>query len=440
MMRSSRWWLVCAAGLGFSACGGGGDGDDGAPASGGGTGDAGAPEGPNPAAAGLVSVKITPSNPLLEPGRAFRFRATGTYDDGEDKDVTQDAVWTSSNPEIISFSDVEGEGGRAMVHARGGATLTARVGDIRGELQLGGADGCVYPDFDLRLSLDATIPPMYWDNAYVGGRKTRFSLEEWACDEDVSVIVMVLGTAWCGACTGYAMRLEAEAAAFEAAGGRFVLVELEDADGQPADTEAAQRHLANVIGTNHGVRVGDLDTRPGERFLTNYADLGGLPTVYFVRRSDMKVIATGDTVGDRSLVDVAMDPDADWKNPPPPPFENRCPAGTDEAGEPNDLPAQATPLSVGTLQGGVCDESGDVYAIDEAGGWTFKVDFQHAVGDLDLAVWDPDTNEPLRVNGDIIGSAGATGTEVFSHTGPALVKVFGFRRASAPYTLTFSTP
>jgi len=414
----------------LAACGGGADST---------TGDAGATppdaEASNPAAVGLESVKITPSNPRLEPGRAFRFRATGTYAGGETRDVTQDAVWTSSNPEIISFSDAEGEGGRALVHARGGVTLTARVGDVRGTLQLGGADGCVYPDYDLRLQLDATMPPVFWENAYVGSRKTRFSLEEWACDDDVSLIAIVLGTAWCGACSGYAMRLEAEAEAFEAAGGRFVLVELED---QPADTEAAQRHLSNVIGTAHGVRVGDLDTRPGERFFSNYADLGGLPTVYFIRRADMKVIATGDQVGERSLVDVALDPDADWKNPPPPPFNNRCPPGSDEASEPNDTPAQAASLTPGALEGGVCDESGDVFRVNVDGDWSLQLDFDNAVGDLDVYVWDAATDEPLRVNGDVVGSAGQSNREVFTSSGPALVKVVGFRRASAPYRLTLS--
>ena len=433
-MLWKQWTCALALSMmSLTGCGGGTDAT---------AGDAGATppdaEAPNPAAVGLELVKITPSNPLLEPGRAFRFRATGTYAGGETRDVTQAAVWTSSNPEIISFSDAEGEGGRAMVHARGGVTLTARVGDVRGELQIGGADGCVYPDYDLRLQLDATMPPVFWENAYVGGRKTRFSLEEWACDEDVSVIVVVLGTAWCGACSSYAMRLEAEAEAFEAAGGRFVLVELEDADSQPADTEAAQRHLSNLIGTAHGVRVGDLDTRPGERFFSNYADLGGLPTVYFIRRADMKVIATGDQVGERSLVDVARDPNADWKNPPPPPFDNRCPPGADEASEPNDTAAQAAPLVAGTLEGGVCDESGDVYRVDAECGWSLQLDFDNGVGDLDVYVWDAATDEPLRVNGDVVGSAGQSNQEVFTSSGPALVKVVGFRRASAPYRLTLS--
>jgi hypothetical protein len=100
-----------------------------------------------------------------------------------------------------------------------------------------------------------------------------YKLEDVACDEDVSVIVFVLGAAWCGACSAYSMRLNAEAEAFEAAGGRIVYVELQDMNYEPTDSHFAYEHLSTLIGNGPGIRVGDLDTRPGNLFLTNNAEL-----------------------------------------------------------------------------------------------------------------------------------------------------------------------
>jgi hypothetical protein len=56
-------------------------------------------------------------------------------------------------------------------------------------------------------------------------------------------------------------------------------------------------------------------------------------------------------------------------------------------------------------------------------------------------VWDAAHDEPLRVNGNVVGSEGTTDHEEFvQHRGPTLVKVLGFRQASTTYSLKLTTP
>jgi hypothetical protein len=442
-MRGSRQTVL--VGLFLAGC----FGDDGGDAAGGAetTVDASASGGsPSEAdaalpseAVGLTAIKLLPEAPQIQPGRSRQMQAMGEYG-GASKDITGAVTWTSSDTSVAIVENEGRDKGRVHVEKIGSVTITATLGDISGEVRLGKA--CQYPDYDLRMALGQSIPPMYWENAYTGdGRQVTYKLEDVACDEDVSVIVFVLGAAWCGACSAYSMRLNAEAEAFEAAGGRIVYVELQDMNYEPTDSHFAYEHLSTLIGNGPGIRVGDLDTRPGNLFLTNNAEVQGLPTVYIVRRRDMTVITTADIIGDRSLVDVALDPEADWQNPPPVEFHGNCGPADEEPGEPNDSPAQATPLALGdTVQGGVCEAIGDFYQVGEAGPWQFELDFDAGQADLDIYVWDPATNEPLRVNGNIIGSEGTTGHEAFQHSGPALVKVLGFRQASTTYSLKLTTP
>ncbi len=440
MRMGLLFWTLPA--LLVSACGLGDNGvtdagPAGADAAGGGVTsvDASAPE-----AVGLSALRIAPDAPQIPVGRSRQLTVTGTYADGTSKDLTQVVRWSTSDAAVATIENSGADKGRVHIEKTGHVTVTATLGEVSASIDIGKA--CQYPEFDLRMALGQAIPPMFWDTAY-GPENTPISykLEDVACDESVSVIVFVLGAGWCGACSAYAQRLNGEAAEFEAAGGRIVYVELQDANGEVADSKFAWEHLHELIGDGPGIRVGDMDTRPGNLFLTNNADVQGLPTVYVVRRSDMKVITTADILGDRPLVDVARQPDLDWEHPPEQVFMGNCGAADEEPGEPNDTPAQATPIRVGdVVHGGVCDATGDFYQVDADGPWLFTLNFSSAQADLDVYVWDADKDMPLRVNGDIVGSEGTGDTETFTHQGPALVKIMGFRRASTTYTLSLTTP
>ena len=173
----------------------------------------------------------------------------------------------------------------------------------------GRLDTCTYPaDFSPYLrpirqqgagecpcSLGAPIPYVYWENAFFpDGTQGPLRFGDLHCDEDVSIMIFVVGTLWCGACTSYAQRIAQIAPDIEAAGGRIIFIELEDNDHQPCTSEVAHRHLSQYIG-NVGIRVGDADTQPGGGYVASSGVVRGYPTVVVVRRSDMRIIADDST-------------------------------------------------------------------------------------------------------------------------------------------------
>jgi trimeric autotransporter adhesin len=77
----------------------------------------------------LVSIALTPTNPV-EPMRvAVPFQATATYDDQSIADVTATAAWTSSDASIVSIAT---SGGSATTLAPGTSIITATVGSVSG--------------------------------------------------------------------------------------------------------------------------------------------------------------------------------------------------------------------------------------------------------------------------------------------------------------------
>ena len=454
-MGTSNWNWVCVAltaALSFGCTPEGGDGGGSDP---GADGTGGAAPAPLPAELdGLesITVDIQGWEPLI-PDKPAQFRATGHFADGTTRNISQDVNWGSSNTEVADFEAYMRHSGAAIT-GDGKVTITANAGPVTGELST-----CTYPKSNsfYRLSpirqngaadcpcdLKGPIPYVYWENAYhPGGESGPLRFADLHCDEDVSIMIFVVGTVWCGACTSYAMRIAEISDEIEAAGGRIVFIELENGERQLATSEDAQRHLRNYIGEDVGIRVGDADTFPqttpgmgglirGSRVATGY------PTVVIVRRRDMQVIADSST-GARSLdlVAVAKDPERDWTKPPPPMIESNC-GGQEEDSEPNNTPAMAADLVPGTILGGICDAEPDFYQIGSQGAWRFSVAFENSVGNLDAVLWDPETDSPIRdAGGELVGSFTNDNLESFEHSGPAVVGVFGSQYASAPYTLTF---
>lgn len=386
-------------------------------------------------AAVLTGLVIAPQLDTFTVGVPENLTVTAIYDSGSEVDVTAQVEWETSNPDIAT---VDGEGVVEATHG-GAVTLTATLDGERTTLEA--TVGCDYPRYARALRYGAVVPPLYWNGAYnPDGSKFDFELSKVHCDveyKDVDVIFFIISAGWCTPCTIYAQRLLSEYQALQDEGAMIVIVEAETADFGPADSDYAQRHLDRIIGDAYAVRVGDYDTQPLSNFLREQPIVQGFPTTIAVRTRDMQVITDSNhSQYYLPLRLIAENPEADWSNPGIPPFNDRCGPGDEEATEPNDQPGQATPLEEGRVTGGICNENMDFYEVQLDGAWEAALEFDPTVGDLDIYVWDVGQNQPLQVGGQIIGSNGTSGDEVFTHRGRALLGVMGFQGASAGYTLT----
>lgn len=387
------------------------------------------------AAAPPTALRVEAPAAELPVGEDVQLTVIGTRDDGREVDLTAEATWTSSDEDVATVA----AGGLATLHYGGAVTLTARVGDLSATLDT--VATCDYPRFSNAIRFGSVMPPLFWEGAHrPDGSPFDFRLADVYCNaeyKDVSVIFIMVSAGWCTPCTLYQQRLVPEARFIEEAGGLLVILEAEDTNYGPADNAFAQRHVEHVVGDTYAIRVGDHETQPRADWLHLQPLVIGFPTVIVVRTRDMRVI----TDSNRSdyylpLRQIAADPEADWENPGPPPFENHCGPGDEEASEPNDTPARAAPLAPGEVTGGICSEAPDFYAIDVEGEWKVSLDFDSNVGDLDIAAWDPALDQPLRDGADVVGSNGTTDHEEFVWRGPSTLLVYGYQGASAPYRLT----
>ncbi len=75
----------------------------------------------------LASIAITPVTPSIAYGTNQQFTATGTYGDASTGNVSNTAVWTSSDPSIATITS---SGGLATPTGVGSTTITATLGSI----------------------------------------------------------------------------------------------------------------------------------------------------------------------------------------------------------------------------------------------------------------------------------------------------------------------
>lgn len=73
----------------------------------------------------LVSITTKPTTKNLEVGQQSPYKATALYLDESTDDVTQDVVWSSSDPSIASVSNTAGSKGVVTAHKVGTVTITA---------------------------------------------------------------------------------------------------------------------------------------------------------------------------------------------------------------------------------------------------------------------------------------------------------------------------
>ena len=370
----------------------------------------------------------------LTRGEPEALTVLAVFENGTERDVTAEVEWQSDNADVASV----GEDGLASGHYGGQARLTATWAGLSSTLDV--TVGCDYPRFANQIRYGAIMPPLFWEDAYQpDGSRFDFRLDEVYCNveyKDTKVVFIIVSAGWCAPCKLYAKRLAPQAAAIEAAGSLIAIMEAQTADYGPASNAYAQRHLDHIIGDSFAIRLGDHDTQPRPDWLSAQPIVAGFPTTIAVRTRDMKVI----TDSNRSnyylpLLRIAEDPEADWSNPGIPPFDNKCEEGDEEASEPNDTLGTAAPLLPGSVRGGICTDAPDFYEITLDGPWAAQLDFDGSSADLDIFVWDRGTNQPMQVNGDVVGSAGTGDREAFEWQGPAMIGVVGYKGASASYDL-----
>ncbi|MBW4055427.1 MAG: Ig-like domain-containing protein [Proteobacteria bacterium] len=82
--------------------------------------------------ASLLSIAVTPSNPVIDIGTTQQFSATGTFSDNATRDLTAQVTWSSSASSIAGITS----DGRATAVATGTAAITAAFGVVSGSQNL----------------------------------------------------------------------------------------------------------------------------------------------------------------------------------------------------------------------------------------------------------------------------------------------------------------
>jgi thiol-disulfide isomerase/thioredoxin len=301
---------------------------------------------------------------------------------------------------------------------------------------------CRYPAAGADIALGRTLPRFRWATARdPRGAAVDFDLERFHCDaawDRYSVLAFIVGTGWCSACVEYDAQLAGLAQSFEAAGGLFVFVEVEDAGYRPADSQTAAGIVARSYGDGPGLRVGDADTQPNAMAIGAASIVRSYPSAFVVRRSDMQVIADqGASAYTLDYVGLARDAAAGGgPDPAPGPVGGAC---VEEPGEPDDSAGQAAPLGGVEIAGGLCNAAPDFYRIDAAGAWRVDLRFSHADGDLDLYLWDTARGDvAVAPDGRPLGSDSTDDDEALDGFGPATLMIVGYDGAQAPYRLALT--
>lgn len=116
--RTALFLVVGLLTAALSACSGGGNGASSTTTS--------------PPSPTLSSINITPGTPSVAAGLTEQFKATGTYSDGSNSDLTNTASWTSGSTGVATIS----ASGLATSKAQGTATITAASGSVSGSATL----------------------------------------------------------------------------------------------------------------------------------------------------------------------------------------------------------------------------------------------------------------------------------------------------------------
>jgi hypothetical protein len=84
----------------------------------------------------VTGVIVSPSSKTIAKGTTTQFTATATYSDGTTRDVTNSAVWSSSNGSVAGVNTSASTGGLSQGIAAGSSTITATTGGKSGTASL----------------------------------------------------------------------------------------------------------------------------------------------------------------------------------------------------------------------------------------------------------------------------------------------------------------
>ncbi len=388
--------------------------------------------------AALTELALTAEDSTLGRGSSYSFPVTGTYRDGTTKDLSSEAVFASSNEAVLQIN-----GDRVKAVEVGQATLTVTVGEMSATKDF--TVECRYPESAPRfIQHYETMPNLRWETAINENGETEvLDFEEVHCGaawEDTKSFVVIVSTEWCPYCPDRMRWIESLQPAFSQYGMKVLIVEAQDRQGRANMTSAkSAAHIDTIVPNMAGLRLGDLDSKPTQNiFNTSPQFINAFPTVFVFRTSDMKIVANqndGNNLLD--LVKIAEHPEWNWRNPDAPveSFVSNCQPGDEESYEPNDVPSEAPEVGVLATSGGICAEGPDYYRVNLPGRYRVTMTFEHAVGDLDVYIWNEQANAPLQQSREAVGGYSTNNNESFEWEGPALLRVEGKGSDSAPYTL-----
>jgi Big-like domain-containing protein len=84
----------------------------------------------------VVSIAMSPTNPIIPIGTPQQMTATGTFTDTTIQNVTTSVIWSSSNTGVASISNTAGSNGLLTSKASGTTTITATSGNVIGSTTL----------------------------------------------------------------------------------------------------------------------------------------------------------------------------------------------------------------------------------------------------------------------------------------------------------------
>jgi hypothetical protein len=87
-------------------------------------------------AAALQSIELTPRTLTLSGSGVVSVRARGTYTDGSQSDVTEQAIWTSDDTSVATVSNAAGARGQVRGFNGGMTVVTARIGSLRAQVDV----------------------------------------------------------------------------------------------------------------------------------------------------------------------------------------------------------------------------------------------------------------------------------------------------------------
>jgi hypothetical protein len=103
----------------------------------------------------LVSISVTPANPVVAAGASEQFTATGTFTDGTNQDLTASANWSSS-AQFIAPPPIQGS---TQTQTAGTATITAAASGISGSTLLTATQSRSQPGVHIKLRANINPTP-----------------------------------------------------------------------------------------------------------------------------------------------------------------------------------------------------------------------------------------------------------------------------------------